>query len=351
MNMIANVDEYVIVYTNYPFDRLSPPSTDMHTYLPLQKYNKVHIRKVNGGLSRLSELYPNYRITKPRPESDFFFTANATFIGDMRISVRNSAHIFAENDENCFLCKYSFNERGLFSYKNTDTDINKDSLIVGNIDEKYTVSSSGVSFMLHMAKQNLIEFGREFQQFESTKIVDQISNVHNIEKDSDFHFQMKKLILYSMDICDMFSTSRETDFSKQYIERILMFKILENFLTPSEFNIKYEHNSSARNHITKAIDYIYDFSDRTIISADVANYVGVSNRYLQKIFREEVGLTPTQAIKERRLELAYEALKQGGGNKSVRDIALRYGFTNIGGFSGLIRQKYGRRPLDILRFG
>lgn len=323
----------------------------MHPHLPLQKYNKVHIRKVNGGLSRLAELYPNYKITKPRSESDFFFTANATFIGNTRISVRNSVHIFAENNENCFLCKYSFNEAGIFSYKHSDIELNKGSLIVGNIDEKYSVSSSGVSFMLHMDKEKLIEFGSEFQQFESTKIADQLSKVHIMDMNSDFHPQIKNLMLYSMDICDMFSTSKETDFSKKYIERILMFKILEYFFFKSKYNIIHDHNLPARNYITKAIDYIQEFSDRAIIPADIANYVGVSSRYLQKIFREEVGLTPTQAIKERRLELAYEALKQGGGNKSVRDIALRYGFTNIGGFSGLIRQKYGRRPLDIIRFG
>ena len=323
----------------------------MHTHLPLQKYNKVHIRKVNGGLSRLSELYPNYKITKARSESDFFFTANATFIGNTRISARNSVHIFAENNENCFLCKYSFNERGKFSYRNIDTDLNQGSLIIGNIDEKYSVSSSGVSFMLHMDKQNMIEFGKEFQQFESTNMADQISKVYSIEKNSDFHLQMKKLIFYSMDICDMFSKSNESDFSKQYIERILMFKILEHFFSLSKPIITSEHNLPARKLISEATDYIYEHSDSTIIPADVANYVGVSSRYLQKIFREEIGLTPSQAIRERRLELAYEALRQGGGNKSVRDIALRYGFTNIGGFSGLIRQKYGRRPLDILRFG
>lgn len=155
----------------------------MHTHLPLQKYNKVHIRKVNGGLSRLSELYPNYKITNPHSESDFFFTANATFIGNTRISVRNSVHIFAENNENCFLCKYSFNERGNFLYKNSDTGLNQGSLIVGNIDEKYSVSSSGVSFMLHMDKQNLIEFGKEFQQFESTNMVEQLSKFYSIENE------------------------------------------------------------------------------------------------------------------------------------------------------------------------
>jgi len=323
----------------------------MHTHLPLHKYNKVHIRKANGGLSCLAELYPNYKITKPRSESDFFFTANATFIGNTRISVRNSVQIFAENIENCFLCKYSFNEKGLFSYNHKDTNLYKGSLIICNIDEKYSVSSSGLSFMLHMDKEKLIEFGREFQQFESIKMADQLSNFQIIEQNSDFHLQIRNLILYSMDICDMFYTSKESDFSKQYIERILMFKILEHLFYTNKSNIMDEHSLPVRKHITKAIDYIQEFSDRTIIPADIANYVGVSSRYLQKIFREEIGITPTQAIKERRLELAYEALKQCGGNNSVRDIALRYGFTNIGGFSGLIRQKYGRRPLDIIRFG
>lgn len=323
----------------------------MHTNLPLNGYNRAHIKTVNGGLSRLAELYPAYKISSLHPSDDFFFYANATHIGNTRISVRDSAPVHAENFEDCFLCKLSSSEIGGFSYNNSDFSIKKGTLIVGDVEEKYSVSSSGVSFMMHLQKRNLVEFAREFRQFDADNLDSHRFKIQCIDKNEDNYLQIKKLMLHSLDICDMFSDGKEIQFAKEYAERIFMFKLLEHFLASSGSDRQGLKSPSSRNHISKAIEYIDEFSDQSIISADIASYIGVSNRYLQKIFREELGMTPSQAIRNRRLELAFEALRQGGANKSVRDIALRYGFTNVGGFAGLIRAKYGRRPLDILRFG
>jgi AraC-like DNA-binding protein len=39
----------------------------------------------------------------------------------------------------------------------------------------------------------------------------------------------------------------------------------------------------------------------------------------------------------------------GGGEASVTDIALRWGFNHLGRFSQLYRERYGEKPLATLR--
>ena len=55
-------------------------------------------------------------------------------------------------------------------------------------------------------------------------------------------------------------------------------------------------------------------------------------------------------LKERRMEAArLELINTGPDNSKVSDIALRYGFTELGKFSKFYKSLYKERPSETLR--
>jgi AraC-like DNA-binding protein len=82
---------------------------------------------------------------------------------------------------------------------------------------------------------------------------------------------------------------------------------------------------------------------------DMAELAGVSGRRLQQSFQALVGMTPTEYLRDLRLERVHHDLMEQSGKGSVGEIAGRWGFVHAGRFSRLYRQKYGRMPSDMLR--
>ncbi len=75
---------------------------------------------------------------------------------------------------------------------------------------------------------------------------------------------------------------------------------------------------------------------------------GVSVRRLQQGFREYVGQTPFQYLRDVRLERAHADLVNSGPSTTVTDIALRWGIMHTGRFAADYRRKYGRAPSQTL---
>lgn len=83
-------------------------------------------------------------------------------------------------------------------------------------------------------------------------------------------------------------------------------------------------------------------------AAQLAKEAGVGIRRLQQGFRQYTGTTPTGALQEIRLARVHAELLSGE-DSTVGDIALRWGFTHLGRFSGAYRRRYGVTPSQSLR--
>ena len=75
-------------------------------------------------------------------------------------------------------------------------------------------------------------------------------------------------------------------------------------------------------------------------SADIAQALGVSTRYLQMVFAE-VGTTPSRFLLARRLDAAAARLRRLDGPCSVTDVAMGSGFSDLGYFSRVFRSRFG----------
>jgi AraC-like DNA-binding protein len=83
-------------------------------------------------------------------------------------------------------------------------------------------------------------------------------------------------------------------------------------------------------------------------SAELAEVLGVSARYLQMVFAQ-VGTTPSRFLLSRRLEAAAARLRRLDGPCSVTDVALDCGFNDLSYFSRSFRRRFGASPLHYRR--
>ncbi len=91
-------------------------------------------------------------------------------------------------------------------------------------------------------------------------------------------------------------------------------------------------------------DYIDAHLTEPIYLTDLEAVSQLGTRALQYAFQRRFGCTPIRWIRERRLQLAHERLKQAAPHETVTSIALDCGFTSPSDFSRLYAQRYGEPP-------
>ena len=102
--------------------------------------------------------------------------------------------------------------------------------------------------------------------------------------------------------------------------------------------------------VKRAQTYIDDHFDEDISIEQIAAAARVSPRSLFSGFKRYVGASPLSVLKKRRLDAAHQDLVDGhNAEESVKDIAYRWGFTHLGRFAQLYRQRYGESPSFTLR--
>jgi transcriptional regulator GlxA family with amidase domain len=100
--------------------------------------------------------------------------------------------------------------------------------------------------------------------------------------------------------------------------------------------------------VREAIELWKDSAYRLSIR-ELSRLVGVSQRTLEHGFRDRFDLTPYQYLRCCRLGLAREALRQADpASRTVSDIAVRYGFFELGRFAGEYRRFFGELPSETL---
>ncbi|MBW0116771.1 AraC family transcriptional regulator [Pseudonocardia abyssalis] len=108
---------------------------------------------------------------------------------------------------------------------------------------------------------------------------------------------------------------------------------------------------AARRVVRESQDYIEGHLREHVSMADIAGSVHMSVRAIQLGFREELGTTPMEYLRDRRLERAHEDLVDATASDgvTVTDVAQRWGFAHLGSFAALYRRRWGEAPSQTLR--
>jgi AraC-like DNA-binding protein len=92
------------------------------------------------------------------------------------------------------------------------------------------------------------------------------------------------------------------------------------------------------------------FREPTFDTRHAAQRLGISERYIQKLF-EETGVTFSDYVTERRLRDAHDKLlDQRLHDKRIQEIAWSAGFSDVSHFNRLFRRRFGEKP-SALRGG
>ncbi|NLK65120.1 MAG: AraC family transcriptional regulator [Tissierellia bacterium] len=99
------------------------------------------------------------------------------------------------------------------------------------------------------------------------------------------------------------------------------------------------------NHV---IDYIDDHLTDDLSPDIISEYAGVSDYHFRKIFFYLSGMTLSEYIKNRKLSEANKDLLKG---ERVTDVALKYGYQSMDGFTRAFKKWSGFLPSDVIKRG
>ncbi|MFJ7961382.1 AraC family transcriptional regulator [Streptomyces sp. NPDC096319] len=104
--------------------------------------------------------------------------------------------------------------------------------------------------------------------------------------------------------------------------------------------------------VRRARDFCAAHAQEPISPGDMARAAGVSVSRLREGFRKHLNTTPLAYLRSVRLTHVRRdlvAIAEGRAPGNVTDVALRWGFTHLGRFTGHYREAYGETPSQTLR--
>ena len=108
---------------------------------------------------------------------------------------------------------------------------------------------------------------------------------------------------------------------------------------------------ASKGQVALAEDYLLNNLASGVSRSKLAEIAGISVRSLSRAFAKRHGVGPMQFLKERRLEaVRMELINACPENTKVSDIALRYGFSELGKFSLLYKSVYNEKPSETLKY-
>lgn len=106
----------------------------------------------------------------------------------------------------------------------------------------------------------------------------------------------------------------------------------------------------APGYVKMAESYMAAHAADTVDLPALCQAAGVSRRTLYDGFQKYRGISPMLYFKNIRLERVRQDLLRAEDGTSVTDAAMRWGFTQLGRFSGEYKKRFGESPSDTLRF-
>jgi AraC-like DNA-binding protein len=99
--------------------------------------------------------------------------------------------------------------------------------------------------------------------------------------------------------------------------------------------------------VRETAEYIKNHLKKDLTIPKIAAAMQCSSRSLQNAFARHYGSSPSQFLRNCRLESARLEILES--NKTITEVALEYGFSNPGRFAKYFQQHFGQPPSDILR--
>src|SRR5260370_6460197 len=134
---------------------------------------------------------------------------------------------------------------------------------------------------------------------------------------------------------------------EQFVFTALLMSHPHNYSTA----LRRREKPIAPRDVKRAIDYMQGHLDRSIRLADIVRASGVPGRTLFKHFSDCGGISPMRYLRNARLDKVREALRRVAPEARITEIAMQWGVTHMGRFSGEYRRRFGESPSLTLSRG
>lgn len=133
------------------------------------------------------------------------------------------------------------------------------------------------------------------------------------------------------------------------LEQLLVTTLLH--VQPHNYSEELFHKlpNIAPRHVKRAEDYIVAHCREAVTIDDLVEVTGVSPRTLYKGFQKFRGVSPMKFLKATRLDKVHEALKEADSSDCVTQIAMEFGFRQLGRFAMEYRRRFGEFPSETLK--
>ncbi len=130
---------------------------------------------------------------------------------------------------------------------------------------------------------------------------------------------------------------------------LLEDRLLENFLLQAYVDPQHPAGSNRYQIARRAYRYLLESIEEVPSIRNLCAMTGASYATLERGYREIYGMAPQAHIKALRLSRARKQLRQPDATTTVTEVAVRWGFFELGRFSVQYRQRFGETPSDTLR--
>ena len=102
--------------------------------------------------------------------------------------------------------------------------------------------------------------------------------------------------------------------------------------------------------IREAENYVNRQAHQPVHISELCNYLKISRRTLHRCFEDVLGVGPSTFLRQKRLSSVYSALRRSDPEKTrVTDVAIEFGFIELGRFSQQYRDLFGEYPHETLQ--
>jgi transcriptional regulator GlxA family with amidase domain len=120
--------------------------------------------------------------------------------------------------------------------------------------------------------------------------------------------------------------------------------------TASPARLVRDRRRPRRELVARVTTYLRNNLAEPVSVAELSQLAGVSERALRAAFHDVIGISPKRYALTQRLRAAHEALCHGSPDTTTfTDVAMTFGFFELGRFAGRYRQAFGEAPSQTLR--
>lgn len=220
--------------------------------------------------------------------------------------------------------------------------LKKDDFIIINPNSGHATLSNEKDTIVMVLHIDPIYFNDQFDKYENIKFKNNIKTA----KENDERCNAIKYLLACL-IKELKKDDNRNKIKEITIFNIIITNIIEVFSPFIDEEATSKKSKANIKTISKVLKYIEDRHHEKISLKNIADIMGYNESYVSQFFKNNIGINYYEYLTRVRIREA--TFKLITTNKTIADIALDHGFSDIKAFNKSFKENFGRTPKQYRR--